>query len=121
MTAFDDIFVPLASDEIADAGISATLFTYTASYDRTTGTNTRTETSTSVVVLPPSRTSLRFVDGDVVKVGDAQTLLASQGLSVTPKRGSKLTVSGQTWEIVRVDPLISGESTAAWKLFLRGE
>lgn len=121
MALLDSIFPDLAVKEIAINGISATLHSYTGSYDRTTGENTRTETSNTVKVLPMSRVSQRYVDGEVVKVSDSSTLIAAKDLEIAPTIGSKLTANGIKWDIVKVSPIYSGDEVAAYKLFMRGE
>lgn len=120
MTALDEKFVPLALKLVTKFGITATLFTYSGGYTPSSGSNARTETPTSVTATPPQKVRQELASKEI-KVSDSFTYLAASGLTVTPARDSKITLSGQKWHVVRVDPLISGDSTAAYRLFLRGE
>lgn len=62
---------------------------------------------------------LRYVDGDVVRVGDLRLILPASGLAFTPEEGQTCSVDGKTWKVVRVVPYSSGEQNAAWEVQVR--
>lgn len=71
----------------------------------------------NVVITPPQRYKKDFFDGDV-KLADVSYSFIKGNVTFTPKRGMRVTVSGRNWSTVRVDPLISGVQTAAYRIFL---
>lgn len=69
---------------------------------------------------PPIRYSDRFVDGDVIRRGDARIIFASLNIGFQPNEGVLIDVDGVTWTIVRVTDYFSGEQVAAYDCQLRG-
>jgi len=118
-TQFDNIFRPLAKRLINDVfGTSATLVVESDSYDPSTGVNTRTPTNYTVKIAPPAPVAERRLT-DVVQAGDAVTMLAGEGLAVEPSTEDKLVWDSKTWQIVQVNPIVSGDQKAAFELILR--
>lgn len=70
-----------------------------------------------IVITPPQRYKKDFFDGDV-KLAEVSYSFIKGNVAFTPTRGMRVTVSGRNWAVVRVDPLISGVQTAAYRLFL---
>lgn len=104
---------------ISDKGKTVVYKAVSKSYSRETGGTTETVTSTTVKVSPPEPYATRFVDGDLIKVGDTSVLLADYGSEITPNEGDKITIDSEDWTIVRVEKTYSGELVAAWGLQLR--
>jgi len=91
-----------------------------ASYDATTGKTTQGDSvSYSKKVIPPYDVELKYVDGDLIKVGDMLSGVAASGIEFTPANGAMVTIDSQVWEIVRVSPVYSGEQVALYLLQLR--
>ncbi|MEK9721879.1 MAG: hypothetical protein VW405_00160, partial [Rhodospirillaceae bacterium] len=64
----------------------------------------------------------RYVDGDVVKVEDAMTLVSAEDVaaaSFTPAQGQTVTFDSVSWDVVSVKVHRSGDQVAAYELQLR--
>ncbi|MBW7990040.1 MAG: hypothetical protein FVQ84_08505 [Planctomycetes bacterium] len=121
MTALDDKLVPAALALITKFGISANITTITGNtYDPTTSsTAVGTPVVNAVTITPLVPAANKFIDGDLVKVGDVESFIAGIGLGFTPIPGLLVEVGSDDWKIVRVDTLSSGDSVAAYQMFLR--
>lgn len=122
MSRFDGIFRNLATQLIDNTfGTTATLRRQTSVYDVTTGDNVRTNTDTTVSISPPAPVrENRRPDNALVQVGDATCYVAAQGLSVVPNPvDDSLIWNDDTYQIVAVEPIVSGDQDAAYVLFLR--
>lgn len=119
-TKFDNIFRPLAKKLVNDTfGTSATLRTFSESYNVTTGKNTRTATDTTVKISPPAPVAESRIAG-VVEAGDARTVVAASPLgAVRPSTEDALIWDSKTWQIVQVNPIVSGDLVAAYELIFR--
>jgi len=119
MTKFDDIFVPLATQLIDDTfGFDATHRRVTRTYVVETGKNTSSNADTTVKITPPSPYDQRRIDGTLIKDGDQQIQMSSNS-GVVPQLADLFVISGATWQVVRVSPIVSGEQTAAYAIQLR--
>ena len=119
MTQFDTIFRPLARRLVNETfGTSAILRDESDSYDPATGRNTRTATDYPVKISPPAPVVERRLT-DVVQAGDAVSLLAAEGLPVEPTTEQKLVWDDKVWQIVQVNPIVSGDQKAAFEIILR--
>lgn len=118
MTTLDDRALPKVRKLIARVGRLAVLKTVARTSNIAAGTVTETVTSTDVTVSPLMGVTKEYVFGTVVET-DFATLLANDGLPVTPNVGDRLEVDGFAYSVIRVVRLDSGAQTAAWRLFLR--
>lgn len=118
-TAFDNIFVPLAETLVDDTfGLSVTHRRVTRTYDPATGKNTSTNSDTSVKVTPPAPYEQRRIDGTVIQLGD-QRIIQSSKSGIVPQSADIYIIGGQTWQVVAIFPMVSGEQTAAYEVQLR--
>jgi len=121
-TELDEEFVVLATEMIAEMGKTVVFRTYPdASYDAVEGVTTLGDMlSYTKKVMPPYAYKQKYIDGDVIQAGDMQTGIAGQGLEFTPEPGLiEIVIDEQTWNIVNMTPLYSGEQIAMFLLQLR--
>lgn len=119
-TALDTKFLPKVYAAINKYGVSATFTVQSGNtYDPTTGAAVITSTTVVVKATPPAAYNRKLVDGNLIRVSDAYTLIAGQGLTFTPVQGQLVTLSGIAWTVLVVTPLLSGDSVAAYQLQLR--
>ncbi|MCP3980746.1 MAG: hypothetical protein GY716_15700 [bacterium] len=91
-------------------------------YDPTAGevTGQTTTPHANVSHSPPLPVRTRYVDGDVVKVGDHVVWFRREGLPFTPELGQVLDLGdGVKWTVVEVRTPYSGETSPAYRVFLR--
>jgi len=122
MTELDQDFVPLATELIDEMGKTVVFKTYPdAAYDEVEGeTDLGDVVSYTKKIIPPFNYDQKYIDGEVIKVGDMQTGIAGQGLEFTPEPGLvEVIIDEQTWNIVNMMPLYSGEQIALFLLQLR--
>lgn len=118
-TAFDQIFVPLATQLIDNTfGFDATHRRQTRTYDPATGKNTTSNSDTTVKITPPNPYAQNRIDGTLIQIGD-QMIMMSSNSGIEPQLSDKFIISGKTWQIVMVKPIVSGEQTAAYEIQLR--
>lgn len=84
-----------------------------------TGAVTGATTTTYTVKAYPYPYEARYVDGDVVQVGDAKLILAASGLAFTPAPGQSVTIDAAVWRVIAANAIYSGELVAAWELQVR--
>ena len=119
MTKFDDIFVPLATQLVDNTfGFSVTHRAVTRTYDVVTGKNTVSNADTTISITPPSPYDQRRIDGTLIQLGDQRIMMSSLS-GVVPKSADLFIIGGQTWQVVAVFPIVSGEQTAAYEVQLR--
>jgi hypothetical protein len=118
-TAFDNIFVPLAEQLIDKTfGFSVTHRREARTYDPATRLNTVSNTDTAVLITPPAPYAIRRINGTTVLDGDQWTKMSSAS-GIIPTSADKFIIGGVTWQVVRVEPIVSGEQTAAYTIQLR--
>jgi hypothetical protein len=118
-TAFDQIFVPLATQLVDNTfGFDATFRRVSRTYDPATGKNTGSNTDTTVKITPPAPYSQRRIDGTVIQLGDQQIMISSES-GVVPQSADLFVIGGAVWQVVAVFPIVSGEQTAAYNIQLR--
>lgn len=119
MTQFDDIFVPLAEQLVDNTfGFNATHRRVTRTYDPATGKNTESNADTTVKITPPSPYNQRQIDGTIVQIGD-QWVIMSSASGVVPSVTDLFVIGDLTWQVVRIEPIVSGEQTAAYRVQMR--
>ena len=108
-------------DIIDELGKTVTFWAYGSdTYDPTTGKRTTGDaTEYDKKVIPPYEIALRYVDGDVIKVGDLLTGVPAKDIEFTPIKGMSVTIGDDIWSIVRVSPIYSGERICLYLLQLR--
>ncbi|RKY09813.1 MAG: hypothetical protein DRP56_02105 [Planctomycetota bacterium] len=121
-TEMDETFVPLAVEMLDEFGKAAVIKTYPdGAYDPTAGeTVVGDMVSYAKNIMPPYPYEQKYIDGDVIQVGDLQTALAGNGLEFTPEPGlTVIVIDTLEWNIVNMMPLYSGEQIALFMLQLR--
>ena len=119
MTAFDDIFVPLAEQLVDNTfGFSATHRRVTRTFDPVTGKNTDNNADVSVKITPPAPYDQRRIDGTIIQIGD-QWIIISSASGVVPRGTDFFIIGGSIWQVVTIQPIVSGEQTAAYQVQLR--
>lgn len=120
MTALDDKLVPKILSLIDKFGKTAVFTELTTNtYDPATGTVSTVEVNHNRKMSPPSDYDLRYVDNDLIKMGDAQTMVAASGIPFTPVQAMKVAFDSNDWHIVTVSPVYTGNIIGAYKLQLR--
>jgi hypothetical protein len=106
---------------VADKGMTVVFEVAGVSgYDPATGTGTKTgKVRHSLKVTPPETFSLRYVDGESIRMGDANIILPAEDLEFDPTVGQLVEVLGIDWIIVSVLPLMTGEQIGAYQLQIR--
>ena len=104
---------------VSDKGKTVVYSVTTNTYVATTGVNTQTTTAHTVKVTPPKEPETRLVDGVLVKQGDAFVSLADFEIPFTPKTGDEITFDSETWVVIAIEKLYSGELVALWNLQIR--
>jgi len=118
--ALDTRMRATASRLINQFGATMVLRRQAGVYYPATGKNTETAADYDVVGSPPYPVDLRRVDGEMVRQGDAETILAASDLTFTPDQTTDhIVFGGEAWSIVAVQPIYSGEQVAAYELRLR--
>jgi len=121
-TALDQKMVPAVLELIARLGVSATLeeAQSATAFNPSLGGFEMPPTAAfaTVTATPLAPVTKSQVDGDTVQWGDAVTYLAG-AQTITPKVGCHVEVNGQRFRVQRVEAYYSGDSVAAWGLFLR--
>lgn len=119
-TSLDTRLVPRIKTLVEKYGLPATFVTQSETYDPATGVTTLgSPTNHSVTVTPPAPYRRGYVPGSDVPGEDLEALLYASGLAFTPAAGQKATVDGQTFRVVSVSPLYTGEQVGAYVLQLR--
>lgn len=115
----DTVFRDLAANLIPEFGSTAAWIKTAEAYDASSGKATVTETSNAVVISPPEPYNQSYIDGEVIKLGDAQALLQGKGLAFTPDIGDVVLHKSVRWRVVGLNPIYSGELIAAYEVQLR--
>ncbi len=111
-----DRFYEIAIRLIEKYGVAAEFVSSTATYDPTTGSMVGgTVTTMTTKVSPPEQYAERLIDGDVIRSGDMNCLVAG----LIPVNGMKATTCGYTFSIVSFNPLISGGGVVCYGIQLR--
>ena len=120
-TALDISLSPKVLDIIDRLGKTVVFHNYTEEvYDPTVGERIQgNSTDYSLKVIPPYEYALKYIDGDIIKIGDMQTGVPSSGLEFEPRQGMKVTIDEIVWQVIRTKPIYSGERIALYMLQLR--
>lgn len=117
----DARFRSLARKMTGKYGKAITLRKTESTYDPATGQTTETTTDYAVKTEPPQPYEQRYIDGQLIQTGDMRLLVAATdpGLTDTPDLEWKALMDGDTWQIVTIRPIWSGEQVAAYELQTR--
>lgn len=120
-TELDTDLLEAVEDIIDELGKTVSFWVYgSASYDVATGKQTTGDaTEYEKKVIPPYEMELRYVDGDVVKIGDVMTGVPAKDIEFTPEKGMSVTIGSDIWVITRVSPIYSGEMICLYLMQLR--
>lgn len=123
MTAIDTKARRIVYEKIQKFGTTGAFTVGTSTYDAATGIGTPSgdpsPSPQNVKVSPPARFKKSLIDGEHIQAGDAQSILPALNTPFTPQSGDKVTINSESFSIVHVDPIHSGEQVAAFKLHLR--
>jgi hypothetical protein len=110
-TELDEELLDDVYDIIAELGKTVTFWLYGSdSYNPATGKqSTGDATQYNLKVIPPYEVELKYVDGDLVRIGDLVSGVPAKNIQFIPERGIKVTIDSAIWEIMRVTPIYSGE------------
>jgi len=120
-TELDTEMLEAVDEIIAELGKVLTFWVYpTETYNPATGKKTTSDaTQYNKKAIPPYEVSLKYVDGDLVKVGDLATGVPAKDIEFTPEKGMKVSIDTAIWVITRVAPIYSGEWICLYLLQLR--
>lgn len=123
VTPLDEKLVPKALALIEKFGTNAT-FHIPANDPPTFDADTNTTAEGAITdhvrkISPPDPYTKEWIDGKLIVLGDARCYVAASGIPFTPNEGQKLTYGGDKWQIIKSDPLVSGDLTAAYELRIR--
>jgi hypothetical protein len=68
---------------------------------------------------PPEPYSVSRINDTTIQEGDLTTMISGEALTFVPTSNDFVVYLGTVWQIVRVMPIVSGDSTAAYSLQLR--
>ena len=90
------------------------------SYDATKGTVTLgDEVQYAKYVIPPFQFNDKYIDGNLVQVGDMQIGLPASGLEFTPENNIRVIIDSVVWRIIRYSPIYTGTQIALYIFHLR--
>lgn len=107
---------------IAEAPLSATWRNDpnpAATYAASTGKATPNYTDHAVTILTPVPYSKNYINGDIVRADDTETVICASGLSFLPKQGDRVVFDGRTLSVVSVQELKIGATPIAYVAQLR--
>ena len=120
MTVLDRFFPRLAERLIDKFGAAATLETVAKTEDLVTGKVGESVVASPVKITPPEPFAIGQIDGSLIQAGDMATVIAAKGLNAVPAANrDRLIFASETWQVVAVDPIYSGDSVTAYRLQLR--
>jgi len=100
-------------------GSAATYRKITRKFNTVTRSNTQSNSDTAIKMKPPEPYNVNRINDTTVKEGDLTTMISGEALSFVPSSNDFVVFLGTVWQIVRVSPIVSGDSTAAYELQLR--
>jgi hypothetical protein len=120
-TELDEELLDDVYDLIDELGKTVTFWLYGSdSYNPATGKqSTGDATQYNLKVIPPYEVELKYVDGDLVRIGDLVSGVPAKNIQFIPERGIKVTIDSAIWEIMRVTPIYSGEWICLYLFQLR--
>ncbi len=118
-TTLDTKLISKVKTLVEKYGTNAVFTANAGDYDPTTGTVDSDTATHTAKVTPPQQYKQHLIDGDVIRIGDAQVYLPAQDLTFTPAIGIMVSVAGSSWQIMNVNPIYTGDNVALYELQLR--
>lgn len=119
-TKLDQKLRPKIEDIIDRLGKKVTVQETERTYDPASGRHTTlSKKEHTPKASPPDGFESYLIDGERVLATDTRILLAATAISFEPKAEWKVTIESETFWIVRVRKIYSGEQVAAYELQLR--
>lgn len=109
----------LASDLIGQFGASAILQRDEYLYDRVASKGYLQETQQYSIKISPPEPYKELRDGLLVKTGELKAMVAAVDLAVVPDQKDRIIFAGETWTVIDVESVWSGEQVAAYILRLQ--
>ena len=107
-----------AESLIETFGAPATLQRVTTTFNASSGTTVETTADESIIVTPPEPFDQRRIDGTLIRESDLRTLMKGRSISA-PSIGDRLTLYGETYQVVRSVPAYAGTVPAYYEIQLR--
>lgn len=104
-----------AVEIISDLGKSVTWTSVQATYNESSGSVTASDTPYTVAASPPEPYSVRMVDGSTILATDFRLTIAARDLTFTPKVGDKVLVDTDTFRVVGLTRIYSGDLVCTWE------
>ena len=124
MTDFDDIFLPTALNLVTEFGRDMDFVEVTAgAFDPLTQKKTPTEVVHTRISSPPLELEelgpgIKYLSAAIVAKADKFIIVAGSGLPFTPVLNMAVQYSGRKTRVVGLNEMWSGDSIAAYILFL---
>lgn len=117
--ALDAEMRALADDLTSEFGKTVTFVEVSKTFDPSTGSTTETTTETTLASVPPQDFAFSEMDGSLIQQGDLVIGLPAKTVPVEPTTQDRLKIDGDTWQIVAVRPVASGEQVALYNVQVR--
>lgn len=118
--ALGDTFAPALAIQMIDLfGVEASFILGTPAFDELNSVGSVHAAQPVVVtVSPPVKYKKDFLEADV-QFRNSSIVYMKGNESFEPKQGRQFILSSVLWTILRVDPLVSGSVTAAYRLTVK--
>lgn len=113
-------YAELAYEKLLVHGRTVSVTSYAESYNPATGTNTQTPTTyTGVVASPILSYEDKYINNDLIKLGDGYVIIPNYGLAFTPAIGQLLVADAVNWRILSAKPYTYQTGVVAYECQLR--
>jgi len=117
--ALDTEMRQLAVDLAQELGRSLIFVKVTSTFDPTTGETTETTTEAQLAAVPPQSFRFDQIDSSLVEQGDMVVGLPAKTVPAIPTTEDRIKMDGETWDIVQVAPVPSGDKNALYEVQVR--
>ena len=119
--ALDKVMRSVAKNLIGSFGTTAVITTYTGgTYDPITDATIPGEgVQTVITCSPPSEYKSYVIDGTRIQTGDMKILIPALVYETAPTTDQTVTIRGDTYKVIGVMPISSGNQEAVWEVQLR--
>jgi len=114
--AFYDDMQDVATELLTEFGKSITFSRITKTFNKITGKNTTATTATTATVGVEIPINQRLVDGTRIQSGDRSLIIDA---SYAPVMADTVSLSGETWSIVEIQPIKPADTVIAYRLQVR--
>jgi len=126
-TVFSSTFTDLDTDFLAESldltnelGKEVQFFLRDETFSPSTGNAVLNYTRTKTHhCTPPQEYAEKFIDGEVIKEGDARIFLPAIELEFTPHKGQRTLIDCEVWTVEEIGLVYSGEQIAMYSLQIR--